>query len=208
MSAFNGSGTYVITGVGLPYVTNTTISSTVANQLNTDLASGLSTTICKDGQTTPTANLPMATFKHTGAGAASGTGQYLVYGQSAGSLAGLTLTAGLIGTSSTLTGNSVAASFINTNGNFSLPQLSATTFTALPSVSTGSWLVSCQFQISDAVNFGQMAVVIQDNGAIGVTNLVPGSHISISSSGLNLQATNNFASGTQTAYWAYVRIAT
>lgn len=60
MSAYNGSGTFVITGVGLPYVTATTISSTVANQLNTDLASGLSTAICKDGQTTTTTVIPFA----------------------------------------------------------------------------------------------------------------------------------------------------
>jgi uncharacterized membrane protein len=60
MSAYNGSGTFVISGTGLPFVTATTISSTVANQLNTDLASGLSTAICKDGQTTTTAAIPFA----------------------------------------------------------------------------------------------------------------------------------------------------
>src|SRR4051812_19417445 len=60
MSAYNGSGTFVITGTGLPYVTGTTISSTVVNQVNTDLATGLSTAICKDGQTTTTAIVPFA----------------------------------------------------------------------------------------------------------------------------------------------------
>lgn len=62
MSAFNGSGTYVVTGTGLPFVTGTPISSTVANQLNTDLATGLSTVICKDGQTTTTAMVPFGDF--------------------------------------------------------------------------------------------------------------------------------------------------
>lgn len=80
MSAFNGSGTFVISGTGLPYVTGTTISSTVANQLNTDLASGLSNVICKDGQTTPTANIPMGNFKITGLGAATNAGDALSYG--------------------------------------------------------------------------------------------------------------------------------
>lgn len=80
MSAFNGSGTFVISGSGLPVVTGTTISSTVQNTLNSDLATGLSTAVCKDGQTTPTANLPMGGYKHTGAAAATAAGQYLTYG--------------------------------------------------------------------------------------------------------------------------------
>lgn len=94
MSAYNGSGTFVITGVGLPYVTATTISSTVANQLNTDLATGLSTAITKDGQTTPTANIPLGGFKITGIAAATVTGDALSYGR-AGNMTTLTLTGGL-----------------------------------------------------------------------------------------------------------------
>lgn len=83
MSAFNGAGTFVITGVGLPYVTGTTISSTVANQLNTDLATGLSNCVTKDGQTTPTANIPMGGFKVTGIGAATTLGDALSFGRAA-----------------------------------------------------------------------------------------------------------------------------
>lgn len=69
MSAFNGSGTFVISGSGLPYVTATTISSTVANQLNTDLATGLSAVITKDGQTTTTGVIPFASGISIGGGA-------------------------------------------------------------------------------------------------------------------------------------------
>lgn len=83
MSAYNGSGTFVISGVGLPYVTGTTISSTVANQLNADLATGLSTCIAKDGQTTPTANIPFGGFKATGIAVATTTGDALSYGRAA-----------------------------------------------------------------------------------------------------------------------------
>ena len=46
-----------------------------------DLATGINTCLTKDGQNTPTANLPMGGFKHTGAGSASGTGQYTTYNQ-------------------------------------------------------------------------------------------------------------------------------
>ena len=57
MSGFNGSGTFNISGVGLPYTSGTVISSSVANQLNTDLATGLSTCITRDGQSTISANI-------------------------------------------------------------------------------------------------------------------------------------------------------
>lgn len=117
MSAFNGSGTFVISGTGLPYVTATTISSTVANQLNTDLATGLSTCITKDGQTTPTANIPMGSFKLTGVALATATGDALSYGRAATvtTLSGTTITAtGTITPSQT---NGIVGTTTNNNAN-------------------------------------------------------------------------------------------
>jgi hypothetical protein len=67
--SYNGSGTFNINSAGTPYVNGTVISSTAANALNNDLATGLSTAITKDGQTTPTANIPLGGFKITGLGA-------------------------------------------------------------------------------------------------------------------------------------------
>jgi hypothetical protein len=64
--AFNGSGTFVINTSGQPVVPNTVISATTFNALTNDLANGLSTCITKDGQTTPTANIPMGNNKITG----------------------------------------------------------------------------------------------------------------------------------------------
>lgn len=64
--AFNGSGTFVINTAGQPVVPNTVISATAFNALTNDLANGLSTCITKDGQTTPTANIPMGNNKITG----------------------------------------------------------------------------------------------------------------------------------------------
>jgi hypothetical protein len=78
--AYNGSGTFSLTA-GNPVVTGTTISSTWANNTLTDIATGLSTAVCKDGQTTVTANLPMATFRHTGVGAGVATTDYARYDQ-------------------------------------------------------------------------------------------------------------------------------
>ena len=66
---FNGSGTFTLVA-GTPYVTGTTISSTVANNLNSDFANnGFSNCLTRDGQSTPTANLPLGGFKLTGLGA-------------------------------------------------------------------------------------------------------------------------------------------
>ncbi len=68
--ARDGSGNYSLP-TGNPVGTGTTISSTVHNATMTDIASALTASVSKDGQTTPTANLPMGGFKHTGV--ASGT---------------------------------------------------------------------------------------------------------------------------------------
>lgn len=69
--SYNGSGTFQINTTGQPVVSGTVISSTAFNSLTADLANGLSTAITKDGQTTVTANIPMAGFKITGLGAAT-----------------------------------------------------------------------------------------------------------------------------------------
>jgi hypothetical protein len=72
--AFNGSGTFLINTAGQPVVAGTVISSTAFNALTADLATGLSTAITKDGQTTVTANIPMSTYKFTGLGVGSAAG--------------------------------------------------------------------------------------------------------------------------------------
>jgi hypothetical protein len=64
--SFNGSGVFVINSAGQPVVANTVISSTVFNALTADLATGLTNCITKDGQSTPTANIPMGSNKITG----------------------------------------------------------------------------------------------------------------------------------------------
>jgi len=55
--AFNGSGTFQINTAGQPVVDGTTVSATVFNALTADLATGLSTCVTKDGQTTVTAGI-------------------------------------------------------------------------------------------------------------------------------------------------------
>ena len=58
--SYNGSGTFSINSAGQPVITGTVISSTAFNALTADLATGLSTAITKDGQTTTTARILFA----------------------------------------------------------------------------------------------------------------------------------------------------
>ena len=81
--SYNGSGVFNINTSGQPVVTGTVISSTAFNALTADLATGLTTALTKDGQTTPTANIPMGGFKITGIAAATTLGDALSYGRAA-----------------------------------------------------------------------------------------------------------------------------
>ena len=63
--SYNGSGVFTINTAGQPVITGTTISSTTFNNLTADLATGLTTALTKDGQSTPTANIGMGAFKIT-----------------------------------------------------------------------------------------------------------------------------------------------
>jgi len=69
--ARNGSGVYSATVAGgiYPASANTLIESAKFNTLMADMATALTESIARDGQTTITANIPMATFKFTGLGA-------------------------------------------------------------------------------------------------------------------------------------------
>lgn len=105
--SFNGSGTFVINSTGQPVVTNTIISSTAFNALTADLATGLTTAMTKDGQTTATANIPMGTFRFTGLGAGVASTDSVNLGQvqttvqnSTGSFLTVTGTDTILGTAS------------------------------------------------------------------------------------------------------------
>ena len=69
--SYNGAGVFTINTTGQPVVTGTTISSTAFNTLTADLATGLTTALTKDGQSTPTANIKLGAFKITNLGAAT-----------------------------------------------------------------------------------------------------------------------------------------
>lgn len=80
--AFNGSGTFArLYNWVNDAAANIKIRSDKMDAEMDGFATGLSTCITKDGQTTITANLPMATYKHTGVGNATARTHYAAAGQ-------------------------------------------------------------------------------------------------------------------------------
>ncbi len=66
---FNGSGSFTPPGADFPAVANTLIEAAKFNNVINDIATGLSTCITKDGQTTVTANIPFGGYRLTSVGA-------------------------------------------------------------------------------------------------------------------------------------------
>lgn len=56
----NGSGTFLVNSAGQPVVAGTTITATAFNAFTADVATGLTQSICVDGQTPTTASIPFA----------------------------------------------------------------------------------------------------------------------------------------------------
>jgi parallel beta-helix repeat protein len=77
----NGSGVYTVPAADNPAVSGQVISSSHYNNTNSDLATALTESIARDGQTTVTANLPMNTKRHTGVGDGVGRTDYASLGQ-------------------------------------------------------------------------------------------------------------------------------
>lgn len=80
---YNGSGTFTLPA-GNPVVTGTTISSVTTNNTNNDIANGLSNAVTRNGQSPPTANLPMGGFHLTGLSAGAASGDSVSFEQLAG----------------------------------------------------------------------------------------------------------------------------
>ena len=68
---YNGSGTFAPPPANYPAVAFTPATAGNRNAVDADFATGLTTAITKDGQTTVTAHIPLGGFKLTGVGAAT-----------------------------------------------------------------------------------------------------------------------------------------
>jgi hypothetical protein len=127
-------------------VIGTVISDTVFNALTADLATGLSTCITKNGQTAITANIPWGSFKITGLGAPTTSGDALSFG-AVGTISTLTLTnpltvanggIGVATVTGVLKGNGASAISAATAGTDFVAPGAATAFTAKQSFNGGT----------------------------------------------------------------------
>lgn len=159
--SFNGTGTFNINTSGQPVVTGTTISSTVFNALTADLGNGLTNTLTKDGQSTPTNNIKFGGFKLTGVGLATVTGDALSYGRNAtvndlAILGNVTLSSGITGT--TINSTSIGATTPSTGA-----------FTTLSASSTVSGAGFTSYFASPPAIGGTAAAAITGTTITGTT---------------------------------------
>lgn len=124
---WNGSGTFNLDPSYSPEVNGTVIDAVRYNGLTTDIASGITNALAKDGQNVPTANIPMGGFKLTGLAAGTAAGHSVRYEQ-----------ANLIGETS-VTGHATLADIFATPTARVLFDGTGLTVTAFPSSSLNTW---------------------------------------------------------------------
>jgi trimeric autotransporter adhesin len=111
--AFSG-GTYTLPGAALN--TGDTVSATENNTFRNDMATAFNLTWLRNGTATATANIPMGTYKFTGLGNGTASGDSIAYGQTADAVIyGLTIGRGA-GSVSTNTAVGASALSANTSG--------------------------------------------------------------------------------------------
>ena len=186
--AFNGSGTFVLVS-GNPVVTGTTISSTWANNTLSDVATGLSNCVTRDGQSPATANLPMGGFKLTGLATATALGDALSYGRAAtvSTLTDSALTSGRVTYASTagLLADSANLTFDGTTLTAAGLALSGGTANGVAYLNASKVLTTGSALTFDGTNFG-----------IGTSSVTSGSKLTIAGGNLNLtQSDSRFIGG-------------
>lgn len=126
---WNGSGTFNLDPSYSPEVNGTVIDALRYNGLTTDIASGITNALTKDGQNVPTANIPMGGFKLTGLAAGTAAGHSVRYEQ-----------ANIIGETS-VTGNATLADIFATPTARVLFDGTGLTVTAFPASSLNTWKI-------------------------------------------------------------------
>lgn len=154
--SWTGSGIYQLPAATFPEVSGTLIDVNRYNPTQQDLQDGITACLAKNGENTPTSNLRMGSFKHTGAAAANSAGEYLTYQQSAGILGTGTILQGSA-TLGTVVGDTITVNA----GTWTFPTAQTWTFAAGWSIN-GSPTVD-NLTISDTIN-------ITDGDVSGVLN--------------------------------------
>ena len=167
---YNGSGTFTLPA-GNPVVTGTTISSTVNNNTNSDLANGLSNAVTRNGQSPPTTNLPMGNFKLTGLTAGTLSGDSARYDE-------LILKAPI--NSPTFTGTPVVPGYITEGNGAAGIQLQTQTAFTTSGTSTAYTLAPSNALATFTASIdssGNMTITVMTMGAIYVGMRITGSGV-------------------------------
>ena len=195
--SYNGSGTFQINSSGQPVVTGTVISSTAFNALTADLATGLSTAVTKDGQTTTTARVPFA----------QGISSTLVTDATSATTGSIITAGGIstqkalwVGTTTTLAGTLTAAAIAG-SGNYTLTNSVNGDAQVYILNSNGGASADAILRTSNGTNvgyFGSNGTGAATAGVLNANNaFVRGTH------GLSLCADTGAVSvGTTSAEWA------
>ena len=125
---FNGAGTF--TRIYSWVADAASAIDITASRMDTDtndiVSSGLNNALTRDGQGIATANLPMGGFRHTGAGSAVGSGDYVTLGQTANasmalSVASVTASGAIHAASFATTGGAAVGAYLGETRSFALP---------------------------------------------------------------------------------------
>jgi hypothetical protein len=149
MPPYNGSGTFSPPAADYPAVTATVINSTKRNNVDADFASGLTNCITRDGQSPPTANIPLGSFKLTGAGAATAAGDVV----SLSSNLGITITSA----GARIMGDFTSAGGAQ-NSRLSFQSSTANGQTAVQAIPNGTSVIS-SFQALDGTDAANVGVI-------------------------------------------------
>jgi hypothetical protein len=87
----------------------------------------------------------------------------------------------------------------------SAPNATAVTLVTLPSLDFATYMVTAGLKAGDPTNYHAVAIVSTQGGAAKITNLVTANLLSLSLSGMNVQATQN-SGPTQTVYAFVTRL--
>lgn len=131
-----------------------------------DFRNGINETINKAGQNTPTANLPMGGFKHTGVANAAASAEYAAYGQ---------VQAGVNVQSTALDWTATQYSNDTTAAKFVLQKSRGATTGSNVIVNNGDSIGSLEFRGNNGTTFTNAAsIAAAVDGAPGATNDMPG----------------------------------
>ena len=202
--ARDGTGLYSLPA-GYPFVYGTLIDQATVNSILADVGNELTNSLDKGGRTTPTANLPMGGFKHTGLAAGAAAGDSIRYEQALNTdtttlaSAATTNIAGQLQSNITITGSTTITSF-GTGAAAGVRKF--LTFTGSPLITHSATLICPGASNFTVTAGGTMELVSEGSNVWRVCNPQTGQQTKLSELG-NAAAAHSVAAGAYQQTWAW-----